>query len=522
MKDHLGNVRLTFTTQQVTVSETATLETANATTEQSQFLRYNNAKRVNSIIFDKTNGATTGYAERLNGSANEKYGLAKSISVMPGDIINAEVYAKYVDANTANWTTALTTLMGQIASNTAGVVVDGSSYASSTSSFPFPTQAANNTSGSSESGPKAYLNWLVFDRDYNLILGKCGYDRISTAPKESGQDVAHERLFSPAITIDQPGYVYIYLSNEEATPVDVFFDQLKVDITKSPVVQQDDYYPFGLTFNSYSRENSVKQDYLFNGKELQDELGLNWEDYGARMYDPAIARWMAIDPLCEKYNSHSPFHFSGNNPVRFVDVNGMNYDEYQFDADGKYKGKIEKEGEHYGTIEGKNGGEKTTFKFADPENDPKSIESGEITNVVKVEDKAIANVLEESGVNDKENQDSKYTYIKTESDASNLEGQGKMDYVVTAQIEVNGQKQPISGNTLYVTTTETGNVAHNNYNFGNFLWGAGAASLGISESIAKLGAHYNNFVNDHKHKGSLDSKDDQFSISEGYKWKNKK
>jgi len=42
-----------------------------------------------------------------------------------------------------------------------------------------------------------------------------------------------------------------------------------------------DYYPFGLTCNSYQRENSVKQNYQYNGKELQDELDLGWLDYGA-------------------------------------------------------------------------------------------------------------------------------------------------------------------------------------------------------------------------------------------------
>ena len=323
LKDHLGNVRLTFTTKQEVDESTGTYEPENAVEEQSEFLRYDNAKLVNSTLFDKTNGASTGYAERLNGTANEKYGLAKSISVMPGDTINAEVYAKYVDTNSANWTAALNSLMSQIGSGEPGVVVDGANYASSTTSFPFA--GLLDTGGSSSNGPKAYLNWLVFDRDYNLQLNGTGYMRMTDIAKEFGQDVAHERLYSPEIIIKEPGYVYIYLSNEEpeASPVEVYFDDFKVTHTKSPIIQSEDFYPFGLTFNSYSRENSTPQNYKYNGMELQDELSLNWLDFGARMYDPAIARWMVIDPLADAMRSWSPYNYVFNNPLRFIDPDGM-------------------------------------------------------------------------------------------------------------------------------------------------------------------------------------------------------
>lgn len=83
LKDHLGNVRLSFTSKEETEATTATYETANLNTEQSQFVRMDNAKRINSSLFDRTNGVnpttTPGHAQRLNGSANEKYGIAKSL-----------------------------------------------------------------------------------------------------------------------------------------------------------------------------------------------------------------------------------------------------------------------------------------------------------------------------------------------------------------------------------------------------------------------------------------------------------
>lgn len=67
--------------------------------------------------------------------------------------------------------------------------------------------------------------------------------------------------------------------------------------------------------------------YKYNGKELQDELGLNMYDYGARNYDPALGRWMNIDNLSEKYFSLSPYHYAGNNPVLYLDVDGNEFTE---------------------------------------------------------------------------------------------------------------------------------------------------------------------------------------------------
>jgi RHS repeat-associated protein len=163
----------------------------------------------------------------------------------------------------------------------------------------------------------------VFDKDFNPILGQCGYIRLTEIAKENGTDVPHERLTrSEPLIIAQPGFVYIYLSNENETPVEVFFDDFKVEHIKSPVVQSDDYYPFGLAFNSYQRENSVNQNYLYNGKEKQDELGLGWYDYGARMYMADLGRWGAIDSKSELYFATTPFAYVLNQPTQAVDPDG--------------------------------------------------------------------------------------------------------------------------------------------------------------------------------------------------------
>jgi RHS repeat-associated protein len=101
------------------------------------------------------------------------------------------------------------------------------------------------------------------------------------------------------------------------------------------IVQHDGYYPFGLTFNSYQRENATPNLYQYNGKEKQDELDLGWLDYGARMYMPEIGRWGVVDPLADKMRRHSPYNYAYDNPVIFSDPDGMKPNIEIFNDSGK-------------------------------------------------------------------------------------------------------------------------------------------------------------------------------------------
>ncbi len=94
--------------------------------------------------------------------------------------------------------------------------------------------------------------------------------------------------------------------------------------------QEDSYFPFGMRQDGLSYSNGVENKYLYNGKELQDDdlggVNLDWYDYGARMYDVALARWHCADPLAEKYYSLSPYNYVANNPIIYIDPDGMKID----------------------------------------------------------------------------------------------------------------------------------------------------------------------------------------------------
>lgn len=78
---------------------------------------------------------------------------------------------------------------------------------------------------------------------------------------------------------------------------------------KGGIRQRTNYNAFGMTSDESS---SSKQPYKYNGKELDRMHGLDTYDYGARQYDPILARWDRMDPLCEKYYSTSPYAYCRN------------------------------------------------------------------------------------------------------------------------------------------------------------------------------------------------------------------
>ena len=107
-----------------------------------------------------------------------------------------------------------------------------------------------------------------------------------------------------------------------------FFNFLEIVHSKKSAYGEKkriNYYPFGLEHKGYNNvvtSTNPAQNYTYNGKEKQEELGLDWLDYGWRNYDPSIARFNKIDRFAEKYENHTPYHYAANSPLLFKDVQG--------------------------------------------------------------------------------------------------------------------------------------------------------------------------------------------------------
>ncbi|MCK5148087.1 DNRLRE domain-containing protein [bacterium] len=115
-------------------------------------------------------------------------------------------------------------------------------------------------------------------------------------------------------------FSYEYFLKDHLGNTRVAFTPLSMATEYSKITQEDHYYPFGMRMAYLGASSGQENKFLYNGKELEDDLGLNWYHYGARYYDPQVGRWHVVDPVDEFF---SPYLYCGNDPIRRLDPDGM-------------------------------------------------------------------------------------------------------------------------------------------------------------------------------------------------------
>ncbi|MEM9885468.1 MAG: RHS repeat-associated core domain-containing protein, partial [Bacteroidota bacterium] len=91
------------------------------------------------------------------------------------------------------------------------------------------------------------------------------------------------------------------------------------------------YYPFGSEIEDFQKQSNPLYSYLYNGKELDSDFGLNYYHYGARIYDPIKGRFISIDPISDQFAFVSPYNYAENKPINSIDLHGLQAWEINFD-----------------------------------------------------------------------------------------------------------------------------------------------------------------------------------------------
>jgi len=323
--DQQGNTRVVFSS--VTPTATTATATYESTGESTQFDNYPTLG-INSVSTNNhTSGGTKSFL--MNGGYTSQVGVTKSFAVFPGDNVQIEAYARY-DAATANASGLSNFATSLLSAFSLSAPAQGETgTASSAINAWGTTEAGGNGDGSTDNAhPKAFINIILFDKNYNFL--DVSYAQVTSSGTPG--------YITASYTVKEAGYAYLYISNEQPVQTDVYFDDVKMTYTPTNVIQYNEYYPFGLQTSTSWTRTSSKNNFLYNdGSELNSNSG--WYETFFRGYDAALGRFHQTDPLASSFASHSPYHYAYNNPISTNDPMGAApakvIQEHNLELDGK-------------------------------------------------------------------------------------------------------------------------------------------------------------------------------------------